>query len=418
MTLGTNDMETAQSLNLRGHRCVRRITTKNNVDTTTSHVGGKRNSTLTTGLSDNFSFLFVVFSVQHLVRHARGAQKLGQQFVLINRHRTDQNRLALFMALLHFLHDCEPLPFLGAINTIGKIGTLVIAVSWDLRNFKLINLFKFLSLSRGRTGHTRQLGVETEIVLEGNRRHRFTFTLDLYALFGFYSLVEAFRIAATFHHATGKLVYDNDLAITNNIILILLEKRLSAQRLLGMVNHLQTLLVKIGDTKSLLDLLQTRLSKRRNTHLLIEVVIFVFDKRLRDLGKLVIQIRRLLGSGRDNERRTGFVNQDRVNFVDHSVVQTTLHEILRSLRHVVAQVIKTKFVIRSEGDVRIVSFFTRSRTQVIHLDTERLHTRLNFIASSPSHGGVRGGGRFFNGSFIRFIVPITALVLNTTNRQT
>ena len=57
----------------------------------------------------------------------------------------------------------------------------------------------------------------------------------------------------------------------------------------------------------------------------------------------------------NNERRTGFVDQNGIDFIDNCVVMTALlHHILGAHRHIIAEVIESKFAIRSIGDITVV----------------------------------------------------------------
>ena len=61
------------------------------------------------------------------------------------------------------------------------------------------------------------------------------------------------------------------------------------------------------------------------------------------------------GAG-DDQRGTGLVNKNRVNLIDDGEVVVPLDELIDLPRHVVAQVVKTKLVVRSVGDVGGVLF--------------------------------------------------------------
>ena len=60
----------------------------------------------------------------------------------------------------------------------------------------------------------------------------------------------------------------------------------------------------------------------------------------------------------DDERRTCIVNQHRVYLIDNSVVVGTLHEVFGTDGHIVAQVVETKFIVRTKGDVGTVGTAT------------------------------------------------------------
>ena len=67
-----------------------------------------------------------------------------------------------------------------------------------------------------------------------------------------------------------------------------------------------------------------------------------------------VQLRRILGGPRNDQRRARFVDQDRVDLVDDRIMQATLVALVFRYRHVVAQVIETEFVVGAVSDVGVV----------------------------------------------------------------
>ena len=74
------------------------------------------------------------------------------------------------------------------------------------------------------------------------------------------------------------------------------------------------------------------------------------------------------GGSADNERSPRVVNQDGVDFVDDGVVVAALHELGGFARHVVAQVVKTEFVVGSEGNVSQVGLAARFGVGAVLVD--------------------------------------------------
>ncbi len=90
-------------------------------------------------------------------------------------------------------------------------------------------MIEFVSLGIGRAGHTGQLGIHTEVVLESNRRQRLVFFLNLHAFFGFHRLVQTVRPTAAWHHAAIDLIDDGHFAIAHHVMLIAVVKIAGAQ---------------------------------------------------------------------------------------------------------------------------------------------------------------------------------------------
>ncbi len=54
---------------------------------------------------------------------------------------------------------------------------------------------------------------------------------------------------------------------------------------------------------------------------------------------------------RNNQWRTGFIDQNRVDFIDDTKVKRPLDNILNRVRHIVAQVVKTQLAVGAVGHV-------------------------------------------------------------------
>lgn len=108
----------------------------------------------------------------------------------------------------------------GAIDLVVLVDALDRQVGRHLENFEAVDVAEFLRFRRCRTGHARKFVVHAEIVLEGDRGERLVLGLDLHLFLGFERLVLAFGIAAAGHHASGKLVDDDDLAVAYDIVLV------------------------------------------------------------------------------------------------------------------------------------------------------------------------------------------------------
>ena len=188
------------------------------------------------------------------------------------------------------------------------------------RNFDDVELVDFPELGRlgGRgAGHARKLGVHAEIVLEGDRRHRLVFGLDLHPFLGFDRLVQPIRPAPAFHHAPGELVDDDDLAVLDDVIDVALEDDVGLQRLVEMVDDLSVDdVVKVigGEQPSFgeatLDLLVAFLGQADVSGLLVDLVIIGLE-RLHDLVELDVEIGLVLGRAGDDQRGARLVDQDR-----------------------------------------------------------------------------------------------------------
>jgi len=85
---------------------------------------------------------------------------------------------ALLPLLLDLVADCGELLALGLVDRVLLVGTDVLLVGGDHQHVEAVDLVELLGLGVGGAGHAAQLGVEAEVVLEGDRRQRlFSFSI-------------------------------------------------------------------------------------------------------------------------------------------------------------------------------------------------------------------------------------------------
>lgn len=89
--------------------------------------------------------------------------------------------------------------FGGTENLVVEVFALYGAVGRDDDGFEVVDALELESLGICRTGHTGELGVQAEIVLEGDGGEGLVFAFDFHAFFGFYGLMQAFGPAAVGH---------------------------------------------------------------------------------------------------------------------------------------------------------------------------------------------------------------------------
>src|SRR5437762_1395080 len=82
----------------------------------------------------------------------------------------------------------------------------------------------FVALGVRGARHARQLVVHAEVVLESDRRQGLVLALDLHAFLRFDRLVEPVRPAPARHEPPRELVHDDDLAVLDHVLHVLLEQ--------------------------------------------------------------------------------------------------------------------------------------------------------------------------------------------------
>jgi len=98
---------------------------------------------------------------------------------------------------------------------------------------------------------------------------------------------------------------------------------------------------------------------------------------------------------RDNQRCTSIVNEYGIHLIDNGVVMRTLYKFIRRMCHIVTEVVKTKFVIGTIGDISSISHAATRRVRLIviytfHLETMELEKRCHPSTVSASQVVVHG----------------------------
>ena len=89
-----------------------------------------------------------------------------------------------------------------------------------------------------RSGHAAELGVEAEVVLNGDRGEGLRFRIDLHAFLGFHRLVKTVAPAASGHFSSGLLIDDDHLVFLNDVLVVLLVEAVGAEELADLVDAL------------------------------------------------------------------------------------------------------------------------------------------------------------------------------------
>ena len=348
-------LERVESLTQR----VLKVAAELDVRTAAGHVGRDRDRALFASLGDDVGLALVLLGVEHLVLNAALVEQLGQAFGVLDRRRADKNRLADLVDRFDLVADRRPLFGLGAIHGVGRVVARDRQVRRNLDHVEAVDLVELAGLGDRRSGHARELVVQQEVVLEGDRRHRLVFLADLQAFFDLHCLVQTIRPTAPGHLATGELVDDRDLhpalALFDHVVIVERIQVVGAQRVLDVVRpvHVAGRVERIH-ADQLLGGFDAVLEQVDLALLLFDFeVLFGLELERNIVGDLVL-LRHLFRRATDDQRRARLVDQDRVDLVDDRVVQDLLHLVLHAVLHVVAQVVKAELVVRAVDDVAVV----------------------------------------------------------------
>ena len=222
MAFRTDNGKTARSFHFRAQLDVR---------TTTCHVGGNGYGAAQTGFGHDVGFLLVQLCVQNVVLNLTHGQHLAQHFGDLYGGGTYQHRAAGFYHFLDFFDDGFILFAFGLVNAVIHVIAGNGAVCRDNDYVQLVDVPKFTSFRFGSTGHTGQLVIHTEVVLQSNCCKSLCGGFHFHAFFGFNSLVQTVGIAAAFHNTSRLLVYNLHLSVDYHIFVVFLEHGVGFQQL-------------------------------------------------------------------------------------------------------------------------------------------------------------------------------------------
>ena len=368
-----------------GH--VGHIAAQHDVGAAACHVGGDGHSALLAGLRNDLRLALMLLGVQNIMLDAALFQQLGQRLALFNADRADQHGLALCMALRHLINDGVVLAVDGLVNAVGQVLTGAGLVGGDADNVQAVDFAELIGLGGGCTGHTGQLFVHTEVVLEGDGSQRLALGGNGHALLGLNGLMQALIEAAAVHQAAGELINDDDLAVLDDIVNVAVH---DAARLDGTVHIVaQRHIVGIGqiiDMEECLGLLDAGFGQGGSLALFVHDIVAVDlllgldlvvqlddDALLQRLGKVIgalVHHAGILALAADDQRGTGLVDQDGVHLVHDGKGVAALDHVGLVDDHVVAQVVKAELVVRAVGDIGLIGLFAVIRFHAMDDQTD------------------------------------------------
>ena len=118
-------------------------------------------------------------------------EQFTQAFRLFDRHRADEHRLAFFVTFGNVVSNSIKLLALSLIHHVGMVDARHAFVRRDNGNVEIINFLEFDRFGIGCTGHTGQLVVHAEVVLNGDRGQGLVFFANTHALFSLNRLMES-----------------------------------------------------------------------------------------------------------------------------------------------------------------------------------------------------------------------------------
>ena len=84
---------------------------------------------------------------------------------------------------------------------------------------------------------------------------------------------------------------------------------------------------------------------------------------------MVLLIVTLRHRARNDQRRPRIINQYTVHFIHHRIMVFTLHHLVGRMHHVIAEIVKTEFIVRTVRDVSQVSLPAGFAVRLVLVDT-------------------------------------------------
>ena len=299
----------------------------------------------------------MVARVEHLVGNTLGLQDPGQSLRLFDRHRADQHWLISGAALLDLLDDGVVLFFRRAIDLIVMVLALDRDVGRNLDHFHPVDLAELPGFGHRRAGHAGKLGVEPEVVLEGDGGERLVFLLDGRFFLGLDRLVQALGVAPALHHAARELVDDDDLVVFDDVVGIPSKELMGLEGLVDVMQQRHVLDIveraafdEAAFAQQLLGALDAGIGQADGARLLVLLVVLFLEMRNERVDRPV-QFGGVFRRARDDEWSPRFVDQDGIDLVDDREVELSLDHVFQTELHVVPQVVEAVFVVRPVGYV-------------------------------------------------------------------
>ncbi len=183
------------------------------------------------GIGYDLGLTLVQFGIQYIVFDLAQGKHTAQQFRNFHRSGTYQDGTAFIGEAYHlFDHRGVFFPF-GLVDTV----ILVVAnngfIGRDHHHVEFIDIPEFARFGFCRTGHTGQLAVHPEKVLQSNSGKGLGGCFHFYPLFRFDRLVQAVGVPASFHHTAGLFIHDLHFVIDHHILIIFFEQGIRFQQL-------------------------------------------------------------------------------------------------------------------------------------------------------------------------------------------
>ena len=206
---------------------------KLDIGSTTRHVGSDGNGAGQSGFGNHLRFLGVLFRVQYIMRNIFLLQHTRKQFTHFHGSGTHQGRTAHASQFFHFLdHGLVFLP-LGFVYKILLVFSDHFYVGRNGYHIQFIDAPELGGFRFGGTGHTGQLMIHTEVVLQGDGGIGLRGGFDLHIFLRFDGLVQPVGITASFEDTARLFIHDLHRSFEYHVLDIFFKQGIGFQQLLN-----------------------------------------------------------------------------------------------------------------------------------------------------------------------------------------
>ena len=328
------------------------VAAQDNVGSAPGHVGGHRDGPAAARPGNDRGLLLVELGVEHIVGNFALLQLARQILRTFHAGGADQHRLPSLKALGDVVDDRDVFGFLGLVDKVGLVLADHRPVRRDRHHAQLVDLLELGSLGLCGARHPRQLVVEPEVVLQGDRGEGLVLGLDLDLLLGLDGLVHALVVATARQYPAGEFIDDDDLTVAHDVVLVAGEQFLGLQAVVQVAHQRRVgRRIKILDADLILDEFHAQFVHADGALADVDLVVDVLLHHRGEPGELGVPVRRTVGGAGDDQRGAGLIDENGVDLVDDRELVAPLHQFFQGVRHVVAQVVEPELIVGAVGDV-------------------------------------------------------------------
>ncbi len=363
MPLGAKNAQTTE---------LRDAFTQHNIRTAPSHIRGNRHRIQLPGIFNDLGFLLMELCIQHTMRNPSFIQQAAEFLRLSDGSRAYKNRLPGRVNFFYGIgHRLVFSPF-RLINDIRIILTDHRFIRRHHDDRQLIDLEELILLRLRRARHAGQFLIHTKIILERDCRQCLRLPLNLHAFFGFNRLMQAIGITAAHHQPAGEFINNDDFPVAHYIIAVALHEGLSPKRCRKAMRHLNVLRrIEVFHPDGLFYLQHRFVAWRHRLLLLIQLIVDILLQRSHCFGHNCIHIRGFCARSGYDQRRSGFIHENTIYLVDDCIVQIPLYHLLRRNNHIVTQIVKTIFIVRTKRYITAIGKFALRKIHIMRNEPHR-----------------------------------------------